>query len=59
MAPAITERALVLVKAFPQPSQKYEETVCCAGITPAGQVVRLYPVRYRRLKPEQRFNLKT
>ena len=56
MAPAITERALVLVKAFPQPSQKYEETVCCAGITPAGQFVRLYPVRYRRLKPEQRFN---
>ena len=56
MAPATTERALVLVKAFPQPSQKYEETVCCAGITPAGQFVRLYPVRYRRLKPEQRFN---
>lgn len=55
MAPAATERALVLVKAFPQPSQKYEETVCCAGITPAGQFVRLYPVRYRRLKAEQRF----
>lgn len=51
-----TERALVLVKAFPQPSQKYEETVCCAGITPAGQFVRLYPVRYRHLRPEQRFN---
>jgi hypothetical protein len=50
-----TERALVLVKAFPQPSQKYEETVCCAGINPQGEFVRLYPVRYRHLRTEQQF----
>lgn len=49
------ERALILVKAFPQPSQKYEETVCCAGLTPEGQFVRLYPIRYRHLPPEKRF----
>jgi hypothetical protein len=50
------ERALILVKAFPQPSQKYEETVCCAGLTPEGQFVRLYPIRYRHLPAQQRFD---
>jgi hypothetical protein len=55
MAQTKAERALVLVKAFPQPSQKYEETVCCAGINPRGEFVRLYPVRYRHLRPEQQF----
>lgn len=49
------ERALVLVKAYPQPSQKYEETVCCAGISPTGEFLRIYPVRYRRLPAEKRF----
>lgn len=48
-------RAYVLVKAYPQPSVKYEETVCCAGITDDGQFVRLYPIRYRRLPPEAQF----
>jgi hypothetical protein len=48
------ERALVLVKAFPQPSQTYEETVCCAGLTPDGGFVRLFPIRFRHLpKPRQ------
>jgi hypothetical protein len=55
MAQTRTERALVLVKAFPQPSQKYEETVCCAGINPLGEFVRLYPVRYRHLRADQQF----
>ncbi len=26
-------RIRILVKAFPQPSTKHEETVCCAGVT--------------------------
>ncbi|HSV70878.1 MAG TPA: hypothetical protein VLI72_12265 [Methylibium sp.] len=56
MTPRRAERALVLVKAFPQPSQKYEETVCCAGLGPEGDFVRLYPVRFRQLRPEQRFD---
>lgn len=50
------ERALILVKAYPQPSQKYEETVCCAGLTPEGQFVRLYPIRYRHLPAEKKFD---
>jgi len=50
-----TKRVFVLVKAYPQPSRTYEETVCCAGITEDGEFIRLYPVRYRRLKAAARF----
>jgi hypothetical protein len=49
------ERALVLVKAFPQPSQTYEETVCCAGLTPDGSFVRLFPIRFRHLPKDKQF----
>lgn len=49
-------RVRILVKAFPQPSEKHEETVCCAGITEDGQrLLRLFPIRFRRLPAEQRF----
>jgi len=49
-------RVRILVKAFPQPSEKYEETVCCAGITEDGQhLLRLFPIRYRRLPKEHQF----
>lgn len=49
-------RVRILVKAFPQPSQKHEETVCCAGITEDGRrLLRLYPIRYRRLPGEHQF----
>ena len=45
-----------MVKAFPQPSQKYEETVCCAGITEdTRELLRLYPIRYRRLDKANQF----
>lgn len=46
----------MLVKAYPQPSQKYEETVCCAGINAQGELLRLYPIRYRHLPPEKQFD---
>lgn len=46
----------ILVKAYPQPSQKYQETVCCAGITQSGKLIRLYPIPYRALHPNQKFN---
>jgi hypothetical protein len=49
-------RVRILVKAFPQHSQKYEETVCCAGSTDVGQLIRLFPIAYRRLVPEHRFD---
>ncbi len=49
-------RVCVLVKAYPQPSQKYEETVCVAAVTEDHQLVRLYPIRFRHLPEEKRFN---
>ena len=45
----IQSRVVVIIKAMPNPSQKYGETVCCAGITPEGKWKRLYPVRFRNL----------
>jgi len=44
-----SSRVAVLVKAMPNPSQKYGETVCCAGVTIEGSWKRLYPVRFRQL----------
>lgn len=52
----VRTRVRVLVKAFPQHSDKYEETVCCAGITDDNRLIRLYPITYRRLPKEHQFN---
>jgi hypothetical protein len=43
-------RVVVLVKAIPNPSRKYGETVCCAGVTGEGTWKRLYPIRFRHLR---------
>ncbi|ASJ60580.1 hypothetical protein SMB554_16115 [Sinorhizobium meliloti] len=40
-------RVTILVKALPRPSSGHSETVCCAGVTSAGEWKRLYPIRYR------------
>lgn len=50
-----SSRAVILVKALPQPSKRYGETVCCAGVTIDGNWKRLYPVRYRHLQGDQSF----
>ncbi|CAJ0878526.1 hypothetical protein AMST5_02977 [freshwater sediment metagenome] len=49
-------RVVILVKALPQPSKKYGETVCCAGVTAERQWKRLFPVRFRHLKGESSFS---
>jgi hypothetical protein len=52
-----TLRVRILVKAFPQPSKAHEETVCCAGITEDGtELLRLFPIRFRRLPREHQFD---
>lgn len=48
-------RVAILVKALPQPSSRYGETVCCAGVTLDRQWKRLYPVRFRHLTGENAF----
>ena len=51
-----TKKVLVTVKAYPNPSKKYSETVCVAGIDIAsGKWIRLYPVPYRDLDDDKKF----
>ena len=45
----------ILVKALPQLSAKHGETVCCAGVTPQGDLKRLFPVRFRHLSGDKSF----
>lgn len=47
---------LVTVKTYPNPSKKYVETVCCAGIEiDNNQWIRLYPIPYRFFKYDKQF----
>jgi len=51
-----TKRVLITVKAYPNPSKKYGETVCVAGVDiNTLQWVRLYPIPYRDLENEKKF----
>lgn len=53
-----TQKVLVLVKASPQPSRQYGDTVCVAGICAdavAPRWVRLYPVPFRYLDGDNQF----
>ncbi|WP_157157589.1 hypothetical protein [Diaminobutyricimonas sp. LJ205] len=58
----VSERARVLitVKASPEPSKTYGDTVCVAGVKLSGddqaEWVRIYPVAFRHLQSEQQFN---
>ncbi len=56
MAKLITKHVLITVKAYPNPSKKYQETNCCAGIDLySGQLIRLYPIPYRLLDNSKKF----
>ncbi|MHC4474573.1 MAG: hypothetical protein ACYTEL_02935 [Planctomycetota bacterium] len=51
-----TRTVLITVKAPPNPSKKYQETNCCAGIDLAsGQWLRLYPIPFRLLDSDKQF----
>lgn len=45
----------ITVKTYPHPSNTYGELVCTAGIDEAGNFIRLYPLRYRRMSGEEQF----
>lgn len=53
-----TVKVLVTVKASPQPSAGYGDTVCVAGVlmTDRPRWIRLYPVPFRYLEGAQQFN---
>ena len=48
-------RVLITVKTFPIPSAKYDELVCTAGVTEAGEFIRLYPINFRDLPFSQQY----
>lgn len=51
-----TKTILITVKAYPSPSKKYGETVCCAGIdVDTHRWIRLYPITFRDLDQSQKF----
>ena len=54
VAEYVEKRILVVVKTYPNPSSKYTETVCCAGVDlETGGWVRLYPITFRLLADRQ------
>jgi hypothetical protein len=48
--------AVILVKAATQAGRRHEEAICCAGVTPQGEWVRLYPVSFRFAEDAKRFS---
>jgi hypothetical protein len=50
-----TKRILIVVRTYPTPSQKSIESSCTAGICD-GKWIRLFPMPYRHLNPEQKFH---
>lgn len=49
------KKVLILAKTYPSPSKKYIETSCVAGIDDKGEMIRLFPVPFRRLDVAKRF----
>lgn len=51
-----TKQILITIKAYPNPSKKYVETVCAAGIDlKQNKWIRLYPVPFRDLELKKKF----
>jgi hypothetical protein len=48
-------KVLITVMTYPHPSESHQELVCTAGITEAGEWVRLYPIDYRYRPRNQQF----
>jgi hypothetical protein len=51
----VRKRVLVTVKAAPEPSRRYRDSVCTAGVTQDGELIRLYPVPFQLFRSESRF----
>lgn len=50
-----TKRVLITVRTYPSPARKSIESSCTAGIC-EGKWIRLFPMPYRQLKPNQKFS---
>jgi hypothetical protein len=50
------KKVLITVKTYPTISKKYDELVCTAGLLEDGSWVRIYPLPFRKLDYESRYN---
>jgi hypothetical protein len=50
-----TKKALIVVRTYPTPAENGVEVSCTAAISDKDEWLRLHPIRYRYLHPEQRF----
>lgn len=51
------KRVLILVKTYPNPSEKHREIVCTAGLDlHTNQLIRLYPIPFRMLASNKQFH---
>lgn len=50
------KRVLIVVRTYPTPAHKGAEASCTAGITEDGKWIRLFPINYRQLEPQQQFH---
>jgi hypothetical protein len=50
-----TKRVLITVRTYPVPAHRGIEVSCTAGVTSDGKWIRLFPIPYRFLAPDQRF----
>lgn len=48
-------KILITVKTYPLPSNKYEELVCTAGVLEDGKWIRIYPIPFRSLPKDKKF----
>jgi len=53
--PLETKKILIVVRTYPSPSLRGVEVSCTAGITEQQEWIRLFPVPYRFLDPDQKF----
>lgn len=49
------KKILITVKTYPTLSKKYDELVCTAGFDEEGNWIRLYPIPFRKLEYESRY----
>ena len=49
-------RVLIAVKTYPTLSEKYDELVCTAGFLEDGTWIRIYPIPFRKLSYDNRYN---
>ena len=49
--------AMIIGRAYPEPSKKHIETVCTGAITEDGKLLRLYPISWRYLNANQQYKL--